>query len=225
MLFHGVYHGILLTVDTHEKYIRGQNLECISIYGWFRFRLGGHSWDDISRYSFLAICRRVTIHFVLNYAIAAYQLVLPWVSNRSHPVSSMEIPGNQRISSFGLSTGLPFRLLLGYLFVWKHPRSSMTLWWTPRLVDPGQKMWCSKWGGVAGNLLLHSGDLHELRVKGANIGECMFSNKSCMSTYLIKTKTRYLQFQAVHGNKIFPKAKTSLYNNITILTKPAWVVM
>ena len=69
---------------------------------------------------------------------------------------------------------------------------------------------------------LRAGDLHELRVKGANKGECMFSNKSCMSTYLIKTKTRYLQFQAVHGNKIFLKAKTSLYNNVTILTKPAW---
>ena len=72
------------------------------------------------------------------------------------------------------------------------------------------------------NLWDRGGDLHELRVKGANIGECMFSNKSCMSTYLIKTKTRYLQFQAVHGNKIFLKAKTSLYNNVTILTKPAW---
>ena len=56
----------------------------------------------------------------------------------------------------------------------------------------------------------------------ANIGECMFSNKSCMSTCLIKTKTRYLQFQATHGNKIFPKAKINLYNNMTILTEPAW---
>ena len=59
MLFHAIswclpWH----TVDTHEKYIRGQNMECISIYWWFRFRLGGHSWDDISRYIFLAICRR-----------------------------------------------------------------------------------------------------------------------------------------------------------------------